>query len=304
MNGPTAKIIRPLAITDAVLVGTNVPENDHPAYNGAATYALGDRVMVVGADVHKIYESLQAANTGHAPADNPTYWDEVGPTNRWRGFDRSITSQVEQVGSIEFSLQTTGINNSVALLNLDCAIIEVRAYDVEFGLVYERIINPAATSGISDIYSYFREPVTRVSDLTLVDLPSYSNMRIDVAFRNPGNMVRVGGIVVGMMRAIGGLQYGAKVGISDYGVKTRDRFGGFDVIEGAFSNRATFSLIIDAGDVDLIKNLLAKYRATPIVYIGSDLYTSTIVYGYYKDFSIDIAYPTHSICSLELEGLT
>lgn len=304
MNGPTAKIIRPLAITDAVLVATNVPENDYPAYSGTTTYALGDRVIVVGADIHKIYESLQAANVGHAPADSPTYWDEVGPTNRWRAFDRSITSQVEQLSSISFSLQTTGINNSMAILNLDCTIIEVRAYDVDFGLVYERVINPAATSGISDIYSYFREPVTRVSDLTLTDLPSYSNMRIDVTLRNPGNMVRVGGIVVGMVRSIGGLQYGAKVGISEYGVKARDKFGNFDVIQGNFSNRATFSLIIDAGDVSLIHGLLAKYRSTPIVYIGSDLYTPTIVYGYYKDFSIDISYPTHSVCSLELEGLT
>lgn len=304
MSDATAKIIRPLAITDAVLVATNVPENDHPPYDAAATYGLGDRVMVIGDEVHKIYESLQAANVGHVPAGSPAHWDEVGPTNRWRPFDRSITSQVVQADVVSYSLQTTGINNSIAILNVDCSIIHIVAIDVEFGVVYEKTINPAATSGISDIYSYFREPVTRISDLALTDLPSYSNMRIDVTLSSPGNMVRCGGIVVGMMRAIGGLQYGAKVGISDYGVKVRDRFGGFDVVEGAFSNRATFSLFIAAGDVDLIKSLLTKYRATPIVYIGSDLYASTIVYGYYKDFSIDISYPAYSICSLELEGLT
>lgn len=304
MNGPTAKMIRPLAITDAVLVDTNVLENDHPAHSLTTTYALGDRVIVVGPDIHQIYESLQAGNVGHAPGASPLYWEDIGPTNQRKPFDRSITSQAEQMDSITYGLKTTGINNSIAILNLDCSIIEIRAYDVDFGLVYERVINPAATSGISDIYSYFREPVTRVNELTLTDLPSYSNMRIDVALSNPGNMVRVGGIVVGMMRSIGGLQYGAKVGISGYGVKTRDRFGNFDVVPGAFSKRSTFSLIIDAGEVDLIQNLLTKYRDTPIVYIGSDLYTSTIIYGYYKDFSIDISYPTHSICSLELEGLT
>lgn len=298
------KIIRPLVITDAMVMATNVPENDHPAYSAAATYALGDRIIVIGLGVHKIYESLQAGNIGHAPADSPTYWIEVGPTNRWRPFDRSITSQVEQLSSIEYSLQTTGINNSVALLNMDCTIIRVTATDLEFGLVYDKTINPAVTSGISDIYSYFREPITRVTDLVLTDLPSYSNMRIDVTLTNPGNMVRCGGIVVGMMRNMGDTQYGAKVGIADYGVKTRDKFGSFDVIEGNFSNRATFSLQLRAGEVDMVKSLLAKYRATPIVYVGSDLYVSTIVYGFFKDFSIDISYPTYSICSLELEGLT
>ncbi len=73
------KIIRPLTITDAVLAATNVPENDHPAYSGATTYALGDRVIVVGADIHKIYESLQASNTGHAPVTSPTYWEDDRP---------------------------------------------------------------------------------------------------------------------------------------------------------------------------------------------------------------------------------
>jgi len=61
---------------------------------------------------------------------------------------------------------------------------------------------------------------------------------------------------------------------------------------------------IKGTEVDLVKRLLSQYRATPIVYIGADAYASTILYGYYKDFSIDIAYPTISICSLELEGLT
>ncbi len=300
------KIIRPLTITDAVLAATNVPETDYPAYSGATSYALGDRVIVVGPEVHKIYESLQSGNVGHAPATSPTYWEDVGPTNRWRPFDRSITSQVEQLSTVSYSLQTTGICNSIALLNMDCTIIRIVATDVDFGVVYDKTINPAAKSGISDIYSYFREEITRVTDLALTDLPSYSNMRIDVTLTNPRNMVRIGGIVVGMAREFGGLQYGAKVGISDYGVKTRDRFGSFDVAEGAFSSRATFSLWIEAGQVDLVKNLLAKYRATPIVYIGvdGDAYTSTIIYGYYKDFSIDISYVTHSICSLELEGLT
>lgn len=300
------KIIRPLAITDAVLVETNVPENDYPAYSLTDMYALDQRVIVVGPEIHNIYESLQAGNAGHAPATSPTYWRLVGPTNRRKPFDRSITSQVEQLNSVSYGLQTTGICNSIALLNMDCTIIHVTATDVDFGLAYEKVINPAATSGISDIYSYFREPITRITELALTDLPSYSNMRIDITLTNPGNMVRIGGIVVGMVRTIGSLNYGAAVGISDYGIKTRDRYGAFDVEEGDFSDRATFSVNVDAGDFALVKNLLKKYRSTPLVYIGVDdgPYASTIVYGFYKDFSIAIPYPTHCVCSLELEGLT
>ena len=62
--------------------------------------------------------------------------------------------------------------------------------------------------------------------------------------------------------------------------------------------------LANIGAVDEIVNLLAEYRATPIVYIGSDAYASTIVYGFYKDFTVVIAYYLKSICNLEIEGLT
>jgi hypothetical protein len=37
--------------------------------------------------------------------------------------------------------------------------------------------------------------------------------------------------------------------------------------------------------------------------VGSDLYASMIVYGFYKDFSIVLSYPSFSICEIEVEGL-
>ena len=298
------KIIRPLAITDAVLISSNVPEDDYPAFAAGATYALGARVVVIGPDVHLVYESLQAGNVGHVPAASLDYWVKVGPTNRWRMFDRSITSQAENPDSISVALATTGITNGVALLNIDCTGIHVQAVDATLGVVYEKTINPALNSGITDLYSYFTEPITRITEMALTDLPAYSNMRLNITLSNAGRTVRCGGLVVGLVRNMGDLQYGAKIGTANYSPKIRDQFGDYDVIEGAFSNKATWSLWIESRDVDLIKRLLTQYRATPIVYIGAEMYGATIVYGFYKDFSIDISYPTYSVCSLELEGLT
>lgn len=298
------KIIRPLTITDAMLLSSNVPEDDYPLYGATTTYGLDERVMMVEPGTHLVYQSLQAGNIGHDPATSPTFWVKVGPTNRWRIFDTSITSQSENPDSIDISIKTVGTANGVALLNIDCTSATVRAFDVEFGLVYERVINPAATSGISDIYSYFREPITRVTDVALTDLPAYSNMVLEINMSNPGNIVRCGGVVVGQTRVLGSLQYGAKSGIANYSVKDRDRWGNFDVVEGPFSRKATWTLRLSAGEVDIVDSLLTKYRATPLVYIGAEQYKCLIVYGYYRDFSVDITYFSESICSLELEGLT
>ena len=62
-----------------------------------------------------------------------------------------------------------------------------------------------------------------------------------------------------------------------------------------------------AGQMNKVQRVLADVRATPCVWIGADdaqLYAPLIVYGWYRDFSIDVAYPTTSYVSLEVEGLT
>ncbi len=298
------KIIRPISVTDAMLLSSSIPENDCPAYLSTTTYALDQRVMVVSPGLHKIYRSLQANNKDHLPSISPTFWVEESPTNRWKMFDTSITSQAENKDSIVVTLATSGICNGIALLNIDCTIIRVTAVDAQDGVVYDKVHNPASKSGITDWYSYFFEPILTVTDKTFTDLPLYPNMTITVTLTNVGHTVRCGGLIVGHVKKIGTTQRGAKIGIADYSVKARDVFGNFNVIERAFSKRVTFPLWLDTSALDQTQNLFAKYRATPIVYIGIERFGSTIVYGFYKDFSVDITYQNYAVCSIEIEGLT
>ena len=50
--------------------------------------------------------------------------------------------------------------------------------------------------------------------------------------------------------------------------------------------------------------MLAAYRAEPMLWIGSEQYASTWVYGFYRDFSVEITFPNQSYLNLGLEGLT
>ena len=43
MTGIT--IVKPMALTDVMLISTDVPETDYPAYAAGTTYALGARVI-------------------------------------------------------------------------------------------------------------------------------------------------------------------------------------------------------------------------------------------------------------------
>ena len=56
-----------------------------------------------------------------------------------------------------------------------------------------------------------------------------------------------------------------------------------------------------------MQSYLYTLRATPAVWIASDeirFEETLIVYGFYKDFSTEISYPTFSKCNIEIESLT
>ena len=44
-------------------------------------------------------------------------------------------------------------------------------------------------------------------------------------------------------------------------------------------------------------------RAKPVVWIGDDGFDAMKIYGFVKEFSIDVAYETEAYCSLTVQGL-
>jgi hypothetical protein len=75
-------------------------------------------------------------------------------------------------------------------------------------------------------------------------------------------------------------------------------------VQRAFAKRANFDLILEKYETDQLQNFLSDIRATNVLWIGTDEYESTTVFGFYKNFDILISYPERSDCSLEIEGLT
>lgn len=299
------KIIRQVIIDDDKFVSSDVPETDYTAYSAATTYALDNRVIVVGTNEHRVYESLQNSNIAHTPLTSPTWWLNVSATNRWKMFDELMNSQTSQANSIEVTVNTGDERaDTVTLLNVSAATVQVTVTDTVDGLVYDETVNMIFDSGITDWYAYFFEPIVRRDDVFFSNIPPYTNADIVITLLAPGETVLCGLAVIGLSKEIGATQYGAQVGIQDYSVKTIDDFGNYTILERAFANRASFTVIVQPAYVDALKKLLISLRATPTLYIGSDSFTSTVVYGFYRDFNVEIAYWGASVCTLELEGLT
>jgi len=299
------KLIRPVTVTNSVLTYSNVPETDYTAWSGVTAYTVGTRVILVS--THKIYECL-VANTNFSPDVNLTgtapKWLEISSTNKWKMFDASWGSQTSIATPLTFVLAPVAIINSLALLNVDATSITVNATASGVN-VYSKTIDMVGGEQVIDWYSYFFELITYKSDLVLTDIPPYSNSTITVSIINTSSTATCGNCVVGNYYDLGDTQYGASAGIVDYSVKTTDSFGNTTVVQRTYAKRMNSNLMINNNIVDDVVNLLASYRSTPLVWVGAESnYTSLIVYGFYKDFDVNIAYPDYSSCSLTIEGLT
>jgi len=157
---------------------------------------------------------------------------------------------------------------------------------------------------VDNWYDYFYKDYILLSEAIFENIPVYTRTRITVCV--VGDIVKCGIVFAGSSTRIGTTQYGASAGIIDYSKKETDEFGTTTFIKRAFSKRMNVNLILPSSDLFRVQRILSDIRATPCVWIGSDadIYKSLIMYGYYKDFSLEIPYPEYSYCSLQVEGLT
>lgn len=115
--------------------------------------------------------------------------------------------------------------------------------------------------------------------------------------------MKCGALVVGRSRSYGHSLAGLTVGSQDYSRKDRDAFGNAIIVKRPFSRRNSIEVLVPNDLVDGLVELLDEYRATPLVFIGSEKFGSTVVYGFYKTHQTVLAYPTHSLLSIETENL-
>jgi hypothetical protein len=298
----TLAVIKPVRVTDDMLLDTNVPEDDHGAWDAGATYALGDRVLLTS--THKVYESLSGENVGNNPVSSLTDWIEVGPTNRWRLFDTSNSTVTSAADSMFYELQTGAVVNAVALLNVNAYSVRVRMTDPVDGVVYDKTTSLLGSIPSPDWYDFFFALVSPVDTHVALDMPSYADATLRVDLFGDG-LVSCGILMFGYQLRMGeGVEHGARVGIQDYSRKERNEFGDTVLVQRAFARRAELSMMVRNGAVDGVMTQLSRLRATPVLWVGYERLSALTVFGFFKDFEIDIAYPTHSECTLSIEGLT
>lgn len=301
MSISTLTVVRPLVITPAMLVSSDVPETDHAEWAAGTTYADKERVI----KGHKVWQGVGAGNVGNDPETSPAKWQEVGATNRWKPFDRSVSSQVKQANGISYRLKPGQAITSLGVLNITGGTsLRLRIIDPVYGTVYDKTISLARVPLSASWWAWFFGERRAPTQVLLTDLPSFPGADVLIDIAGTADLA-VGVILMGQARRFSmGVRVGARVGIQDYSRKERNDFGDVVVVERAFAKRASFTMLLRAAEVDAFHEFLGSVRATPCLWIGSSRYESTTVYGFYKSFDIVISYFDYSDSELELEGLT
>jgi peptidoglycan hydrolase CwlO-like protein len=269
----TLRLLQPVIIDPVMLTATNVPETDYPEWGADTTYALGARVM--RAVAHKVYESVVAGNVGHDPSAGATQWIEVGPTNRWAMFDGALGTSTVKASSIIVTI-APGTVNALALLDVSATSVRVQATG------YDRTLAVGA------------------GPVLFLDLPA-TGVAFTVTIT--GTEVSVGTLLIGKLVGLGVTEASPTAGITDFSRKEVDDFGEATIVERAWAKRMTARALIRSDATDAVVNRVATVRARPSLWIGQDQLDSLTLYGFFKDFSVEVG-ESVSMLSLSVEGLS
>jgi len=303
------KVIKPFTYNPSMVVSNNAPEPT-PVWVSGTSYAKDALVLYLitfnGYTVYHIWKSLVSTNTTE-PSTDPTDWQDMGVCNKCAAFDGQISTETTKATSPLTIVIRPGLVNSLAVLGITGQTLTVSMTDDGASPpVYSRTIDLEG-SIILDWYMYFFEPFEQLAEVVLTDLPPYASGEVTINLAS-GGAVAIGEIVFGTVYALGekALEQGATIGIIDYSRKDTDPDTGLTTfVQRAYSKRMSGQFLIENGSISGVQKILSSIRSVPSVFIGSEDtdYSALIVYGFYRDFSIDIAYPTHSFCRIEVEGL-
>ena len=294
------KVIKSITTTDAILTYSNITEDEYPTWLSGTSYNALDRVIYQ----HKIYERVITGDGTTTPDLDLTNWLYVSATNKYRMFDNILYSVSSRIGGIHFTLTPNEVVESLTLLNLNAYSVRVTVTDPSFGVIYDQTKTLTSVSDVVDYYTYFSSPVVAKQNTAIfTDLPISPTGTIDVYIDSGSALVSVGEVVYGVKKAVGRTNYGTSIGIKSYSRKETDEFGNITVVKRKNSKYCEYDIDIDNYMLSDVQRFFSDIDSVPCVFIGNDGMDELIVFGFYSDFKATISYPTHSKCTLRVEGL-
>ncbi len=270
------------------------------------TTSAGTGTHTATTQVHRIFESLQAGNTGKYPllASSATYWKDVGPTNRWAMFDlvRS-TATVVPAGTLTVVVTPGQRIDRIGLIGIVADSVNV-TITVGASTVFNQT-RTLATRNTVGWYSFFFGAFQLKSAVEFINIPPYSNSVVTITFTRASGDISCGGVVMGQSVFLGTTQHDPVDNVENYSTITRDDYGTAILIPKRSVPKTQQKTFCEKGRVGAIRQFRDAANAIPALYSGIDddtnpYFEPLLILGIYKDFSINLG-PAQAEVTLELE---
>jgi len=326
------KVLKPIALTDAMLYSHSMPEADHAAWVSATAYTVGTRV--IRASTHRIYQCAVAATTADTtpPESDAAHWVEVGPTNRWAMFDQRVsTATVGNASGLSVVLKPVGRCNGLALMDLvnvrSCTVTvswpqtggsnSTKTEEYAYGITQTTVTTATQVTvtfditltnrNVSNWTEFFLEPFAIKTD-AFVGFPSRANTTITLTMPAPdaGDAPpQIGALMFGNFIELGDTGYGVSAGAESYTKINTDEWGISTITERDYVKRVQYPVTVPNYGIRRAFSALAEIKSEPAVFVGSDdyRYTPFTVYGLVEDFSLGLEFSTYSIVNVTVKGI-
>jgi len=140
------------------------------------------------------------------------------------------------------------------------------------------------------------------TDVVKLDIPQKAAGILTVTINKSGTAA-IGELVLGTKFTLGKMLYNPQIGFRNYSTKTQDTFGNWTMVVRGYSKKLICSLSMENTTIDSVFKFLCDHKDDMLVWVGTETYSSLIVYGFCKEPQIVIPYTTWATCSLEIEGM-
>lgn len=295
-------IIEPYAVTDLMLVSSNIENEDLPTWSSSTTYAGGVRVIRGSG----IYEAIQGENTNHPPETDAqaTWWLRMGATNKFRPFDMRLGGKAIGGPLMTFRIAVPRTLNAVCFFGLNATSVRIIVRNAADAVMLDRLIALASRESVGNAWEYVFNPFTYKTDLIVRGLKIPSGSTVEIRIEG-GSYTELGEFFVGNDINLGTTLTESSLGVQDFSKKDRDEWGGVFIVPRSTIKTATFRFMLPTEGVRRVQQVIQRIASKVCVFYtidGEDRFGMTVA-GILRDYDVTLSTGT-SEGTIQAESLT
>jgi hypothetical protein len=203
-------------------------------------------------------------------------------------FDAYLNTQTEFANLIQVEVTFNNCDR-VALFNIEADSVDLELTDENSSTVVQ-------TKTVD----------TTSSEWILEEIYIYPNATLKITLNKSGGTAKCGLCGIGVSTDVGATLYSPGIGFLDYSKKATNEFGQTYLNVGAWAKKPRIRTYIPFTAVDAVFNTLVAARGSLVMFEGNQGdsgYESLRVFGFIKDWDIQLDNPTVAWVTFDIQGV-